>query len=63
MHGSPGDYAWGAQGLDNIISRLLANLDDSGPPPTEKTKIEELPTVVVSAEDLKECEWERVCGW
>ena len=55
MHGSPGDYAWGPQGLDNIISRLLANLEDTGPPPTEKDKMESLPAINVTAEDLKEC--------
>lgn len=55
MHGSPGDYAWGPQGLDNIISRLLANLEDTGPPPTEKAKLEALASVSATEEDLKEC--------
>jgi len=55
MHGSPGDYAWGPQGLDNIISRLLANLEDTGPPPTDKEKLEALPAINVTADDLQEC--------
>ena len=56
LHGSPSDYAWGPQGLENIISQMLANLEDDGPPPTDKEKLEALPTVEVTADDLKECE-------
>lgn len=55
LHGSPNDYAWGPQGLENIISQMLANLEDDGPPPTEKEKLESLPCVEVSESDLKEC--------
>lgn len=55
LHGTPRDYAWGPQGLDNIISQMLANLEDNGPPPTEKEKIEGLPIVEVTMEDLHEC--------
>ena len=58
LHGSPSDYAWGPQGLENIISQMLANLEDDGAPPTDKEKLEALPTVEVTAEDLKECELE-----
>lgn len=56
MHGAPSDYAWGPQGLDNIISQMLANLEDNGAPPTEKERIEKLPSVLVAVEDLRECE-------
>ena len=40
----------GPQELDNIISQMLANLEDNGPPPTEKEKIEALPMVQATAD-------------
>lgn len=55
IHGVPNDYAWGPQGLDDIISQMLANLEDSGPPPTDKEKMDALPVLVVTAEELKDC--------
>ena len=56
LHGTPGDYAWGPQGLDNIITQLLATFEDSGPPPADTKKVEELPFVQATEEDLKPCE-------
>ncbi|XP_046399862.1 E3 ubiquitin-protein ligase Iruka isoform X1 [Ischnura elegans] len=43
--GNPGDYAWGREGLDAIVSHLLNQMDGTGPPPLAKEKIEEIPTV------------------
>ena len=63
MHGHPGDYAWGAQGLDNIISQMLAGLEDNGPPPAEKEKIEALLNVDVDDEDLKACKSASLMWW
>lgn len=60
---NPGDYAWGPQGLDNIISQMLANLEDPGPPPADKDKVKALPTVVATEENLKECELEEYVPW
>lgn len=48
LHGNPGDYAWGSQGLDTVITQLLNNLDASGPPPMPAEDIEKLPTVEVT---------------
>ena len=56
LHGAPNDYAWGPQGLDNIISQMLANLEDTGPPPANEDKIKSLPTVEATAEEVKNCE-------
>lgn len=56
LHGSPADYVWGPQGVDNIISQMLASLEDPGPPPAEKEKIESLPTVEATEDSLKDCE-------
>ncbi|CAL1527288.1 unnamed protein product [Lymnaea stagnalis] len=45
LHGNPGDYAWGAGGLDAIISQLLNHLEGTGAPPAQKEKIENLEKV------------------
>ncbi|CAB4030165.1 Hypothetical predicted protein, partial [Paramuricea clavata] len=52
IHGNPGDYAWGGRGLDSIITRLLDQMEGSGPPPAEASQIESLPTVKISQEDV-----------
>lgn len=49
-----GDYAWGPNGLDNIITQLLNQLDNSGPPPAEKGKIESLPIYEITQKELDE---------
>lgn len=61
VHGNSADYAWGPNGLDNVISQLLANLEDNGPPPAEEDKIAALPTVVATEEHLKSCADCSVC--
>ncbi|KAK1794680.1 hypothetical protein P4O66_001393 [Electrophorus voltai] len=50
LHSNPGDYAWGQGGLDAVITQLLGQFENTGPPPAEKEKISSLPTVVVSQE-------------
>ncbi|KAL5005144.1 hypothetical protein ScPMuIL_018600 [Solemya velum] len=52
IHSQPGDYAWGIGGLDSIITQLLNQLDGSGPQPAEKEKIEALPTVKITQEQV-----------
>lgn len=51
--GNPGDYAWGREGLDTIVTQLLNQMDNTGPPPLEKEKIEELPTVPIDQEQVE----------
>jgi E3 ubiquitin-protein ligase RNF115/126 len=29
--GNPGEYVWGCEGLDGIVTKLLNQMDDSGP--------------------------------
>ena len=56
--GNPGDYAWGPNGLDNIITQLISQLDGSGPPPAQDDKIDCLPDVTVPEkciEDKLDC--------
>ena len=45
LHGNLGDYAWGAGGLDAIITQLMNQLEGSGPPPATEDKINSLPTL------------------
>ncbi|XP_028399074.1 E3 ubiquitin-protein ligase RNF126-B-like [Dendronephthya gigantea] len=52
IHGNPADYAWGGRGLDSIITRLLDQMEGSGPPPADATQIESLPTVKITKEDV-----------
>ncbi|KAK3779546.1 hypothetical protein RRG08_045292 [Elysia crispata] len=47
LHGNPGDYAWGAGGLDTVISQLLNHLEGTGAPPAQKEKIESLQRVII----------------
>ncbi|KAJ8299841.1 hypothetical protein KUTeg_022588 [Tegillarca granosa] len=49
IHGNPGDYAWGSGGLDNIITQL----EGSGAPPADKSKIDSLPTVKITKEQVE----------
>lgn len=50
--GNPGDYAWGREGLDTIVTQLLNQMDNTGPPPLEKEKIEEIPTVQIEQDQV-----------
>lgn len=46
--GNPGDYVWGQDGLDAIVTQLLNQMDGTGPPPLPRKQIDEIPTVTVS---------------
>lgn len=50
LHSNPGDYAWGQGGLDAVITQLLGQFENTGPPPAEKEKISSLPTVIITQE-------------
>ncbi|XP_023820484.1 E3 ubiquitin-protein ligase RNF115 [Oryzias latipes] len=61
LHSNPGDYAWGQGGLDAVITQLLGQLENTGPPPAEKEKISSLPTVNISQEQADCCMECPVC--
>ncbi|KAK9513850.1 hypothetical protein VZT92_027352 [Zoarces viviparus] len=61
LHSNPGDYAWGQGGLDAVITQLLGQLENTGPPPAEKEKISSLPTVNISQEQAGCCMECPVC--
>ena len=46
--GNPGDYVWGQDGLDAIVTQLLNQLDGTGPPPLPRKQIDEIPTTSVT---------------
>lgn len=50
--GNPGDYAWGREGLDAIITQLLNQMDSTGPPPVSKDVIDALPIVSITEEQV-----------
>ncbi|XP_075146485.1 E3 ubiquitin-protein ligase Iruka [Haematobia irritans] len=51
--GNLGDYAWGREGLDTIVTQLLNQMETSGPPPLAKDKIEEIPKVEITADEVE----------
>lgn len=51
--GNPGDYAWGREGIDTIVTQLLNQMDTAGPPPLPKDKIDEIPTVQITSSDVE----------
>jgi len=57
INGVLGDYAIGANGLDNIITQLLNQLDNTGPPPADKTSISSLPISKITQKQVDDsCE-------
>lgn len=50
--GNPGDYAWGREGIDTIVTQLLNQMDTAGPPPLPKDKIDQIPTVQINESDV-----------
>uniref|UniRef100_A0A6Q2Z9W2 RING-type E3 ubiquitin transferase n=1 Tax=Esox lucius TaxID=8010 RepID=A0A6Q2Z9W2_ESOLU len=52
LHSNPMDYAWGANGLDAIITQLLNQFENTGPPPADRDKIKSLPTVLITQEHV-----------
>lgn len=53
LHGDMRDYAWGAGGLDTIITQLLNQLENTGPPPASEQQLDQLPTVKISPEEFE----------
>ena len=47
-----GDYVFTGNGLDNIITMLMNQLDNAGPPPAPKDQIDALPTIVIVQEQV-----------
>lgn len=50
--GNPGDYVWGHDGLDSVITLMLNQLEPSGPPPMTAQKIDEIPKCEIGQDEL-----------
>lgn len=50
--GNPGDYAWGREGLDSVITQMLNQMENSGPPPMAKDKIQNIESIEISDEQV-----------
>ncbi|XP_045775860.1 E3 ubiquitin-protein ligase RNF115 [Maniola jurtina] len=48
--GTPGDYVFGGEGLDAVVTQLLGQLEHTGPPPLPRERLAALPTQQVTAE-------------
>ncbi|XP_043665796.1 E3 ubiquitin-protein ligase RNF126 isoform X1 [Vespula pensylvanica] len=46
--GNPGDYVWGRDGLDAIVTQLLNQMDGTGPPPLPQKQIDAIPKTTVT---------------
>ncbi|XP_014664372.1 PREDICTED: E3 ubiquitin-protein ligase RNF115-like [Priapulus caudatus] len=61
LHGNPGDYAWGPQGIDAIITQLLNQIDGVGPAPAPADAIVNLPSVSITQEQVDAAAQCSVC--
>lgn len=52
LHGDMRDYAWGAGGLDTIITQLLNQLENTGPPPASEQQLNNLPVIKINQEEF-----------
>ncbi|CAB1456716.1 unnamed protein product [Pleuronectes platessa] len=52
LHSNPMDYAWGANGIDAIITQLLNQFENTGPPPADRERIKTLPTIYIKEEHV-----------
>lgn len=52
--GNPGDYAWGREGLDTVITQMLNQMENAGPPPLDKDKIHDIPKVEIDDEQVNQ---------
>ncbi|XP_055695257.1 E3 ubiquitin-protein ligase Iruka [Lutzomyia longipalpis] len=50
--GNPGDYAWGHEGIDTIVTQLLNQMEGTGPPPLAREKIDEIPKGEICQEQV-----------
>lgn len=50
--GNPGDYVWGHDGLDSVITLMLNQLEPTGPPPMSAQKIDEIPKCEIGRDEL-----------
>ncbi|CAG7723844.1 unnamed protein product [Allacma fusca] len=42
-----GDYVWGRDGLDALVTQLMNNMEGTGPPPLDNDKLIKLPNITI----------------
>jgi E3 ubiquitin-protein ligase RNF115/126 len=47
-----GDYAWGSQGLDAIVTQLMNNIEGTGPAPLAEDKLSALTKIQITEEHV-----------
>ncbi|CAL8122400.1 unnamed protein product [Orchesella dallaii] len=47
-----GDYVWGRDGLDAIVTQLMNQMEGTGPPPMPTDKLDRIPSVRISQEQV-----------
>lgn len=47
-----GDYVWGRDGLDAIVTQLMNQMEGTGPPPMPTDKLDNLPSVKICQEQV-----------
>ncbi|XP_028050737.1 E3 ubiquitin-protein ligase Iruka isoform X3 [Monomorium pharaonis] len=60
--GNPGDYVWGRDGLDAIVTQLLNQMDGTGPPPLSRNQIDEIPTTTITQNQV-DCKLQCSVCW
>lgn len=46
--GNLGDYVWGREGLDAIVTQLMNQMEGTGPPPMPEEKVKVIPDISIS---------------
>lgn len=52
LAGHPGDYVWGRGGFDAVITHLMSQLENTGPPPLTEVQIQNIPTVAIMEDQI-----------
>ncbi|OXA56626.1 E3 ubiquitin-protein ligase Iruka [Folsomia candida] len=47
-----GDYAWGRDGLDAVVTQLMNQMEGTGPPPLATDRIDTLPDVTINQDQV-----------
>jgi len=61
MHGNPDDYVWSADGLDSVITQLLNQIDNAGPPPMSQSEINNLNEIIITDDYINKLRTCPIC--
>ena len=52
LAGDPGDYVWGGNNFDAVITHLLSQMESSGPAPLSENEIDKIESVEVTQDQI-----------